>query len=176
MPNRVTSRRPGLTPADVVALDDLVPGGLHSSWLEFLLQANVGVPERTWQHSGDLVVSHFLGVSPLAAEDFAATLARHKGGLAPRHVPIGRTHQGHLLCMDAAGRIHAWDPDRHDRRRADPALVEPPVRLADSLQAFLADLSHPPHPPDLDPTEAVPIVTGEAFDALVREHRIDDEE
>jgi hypothetical protein len=174
MTNCVTGRRPRLTPAQVVALDDLVPGGLHSSWLEFLLHANVGVPARTWWREGDLVISHFLGMSPVGAEDFATTLARHKGGLAPRHVPIGRTHRGHLLCMDAAGRIHAWDPERHDRRTKDPATVEPPLRLADSLEAFLAALSQAPAAADRRAGDLLTMTTDE-FDALVREHRIDDD-
>ena len=189
MVNPITSRRPPLSPADVVALDEQVPGGLHSSWLEFLLRHNVGVPERAWHRARNLVVAHFFGISPLPDEDFRATLDRYDGRLAPRHRPIADAGQGHLICMDPQGRIHLWDQARHDRAVDDVSRVSAPVVLAPSLDAFLEALDRipgraglPANPADavdrvnaIGPADDVAtLVSQDDFEDLFRAHKIDD--
>jgi hypothetical protein len=177
MANRLSSRRPRLTPADVAALDGLVPGGLHSSWLEFLLLYNVGVPERAWCGTRRFAVAHFFGVSAEAGEDFATALDMFDGRLAARHVPIADAEGGNLLCMDAKGRIFYWDHERHDRAvDSDEALaeIEPPIEVARSLEAFLEILAPEPMRSILKPEDVVTFIKSDDFDELFKQYKIDD--
>lgn len=175
--NILTSTRRALSPADVAALDTLVPGGLHSSWLEFLLRHNVAVPERPWCGSRGFAVSHFFGVSPVAAEDFAASIARYRGRLAARHVPIAYTERRNLICMDAKGRIFYWDHERHDRAADNEdrlGEVEPPIQVAATLQEFLESLTPMLASPTVQPEEVNTVVRRDCFDELVQDFKIDD--
>lgn len=175
--NRLTSRGCALSPADVVALDSLAPGGLHSSWLEFLLRYNVAVPERSWYGGQRFAVAHFFGVSSVPGEDFAAAVDRYRERLAARHVPIAAADGGNLVCMDARGRIFYWDHERHDRAVDDEdALedVEPPVQVAATLNEFIQSLAPRPAEPALKPEDVVTTVKSEDFDEIFTQYKIDD--
>jgi hypothetical protein len=176
MANRLSSRRARLTPADVAALDGLVPGGLHSSWLEFLLCHNVGVPERAWCDRERFAVAHFFGVSAEPGEDFGSALDSYDGRLAARHVPIGDADGGNLVCMDAKGRIFYWDHERHDRAvDCEKGLegIEPPIQIALNLEAFLESLAPLPLP-RMKAEDVVTNVLNDDFDELFQQHKIDD--
>lgn len=177
MPNSLTSRQRALSPVDVAALDGLVPGGLHSSWLEFLLRHNVGVPERPWCSSQRFAVAHFFGVSAVPGEDFAAAIELNDGRLAARHVPIADAQRGNLVCMDARGRIFYWDHEHHDRAvddEADLEIVEPPIQVAGSLDEFLEGLALQPRAPRLKTEDVITTVPHEDLDELLERHKIDD--
>lgn len=175
--NRLTSRRHALSPADVAALDSLAPGGLHSSWLEFLLRYNVAVPERSWCGAERFAVAHFFGISAVPGEDFATAVGRYRDRLAARHVPIADAAGGNLVCMDAKGRIFYWDHERHDRALDEEGTLEdlePPVLVAATLDEFIHSLAPEPARPTLKSEDVVTVVKSEDFDELFEQYRVDD--
>lgn len=173
MANTLTSKRPPLTPADIAALDARVPGGVHASWLEFLLHHNVAVPAnpRFLALGEDFHVNHFLGVSPAAGEDCAAVLEFYGERLAPGHLPIADADGGNLVCMARdTGAIYFWDHERHDRSD-DPDDDEPPVEVARSLTAFIDHLAAAAPEPVAPPPRPDAVIRKSAdFDELFKDY------